>query len=116
MAAPAAACGHCDEDKIAAVYDHAAVGRALELHHRVAFFAIEGAMPDAAKSRRAVLEALASAKGVDTGSARMSVEPAALGLAYDPMRTAPGDIAATVNRRLAGSHLAVSLLKVMETK
>ena len=40
----ALACGHCVEDKIAAVYDHAMVTRSLAVKHRVAFFAIDGAL------------------------------------------------------------------------
>ena len=110
----ASACGFCDEDRIAAVYDHAAIGRALERHHLVAFFAIEGAMPDAARSRRVVLRAVMAAKGIDTDSERISIEPASLGVAYDPKRTTPRDIAVTLNRELATAGLVVSLLKVLE--
>ena len=36
------ACGHCIEDKVAAVYDHVIVAKAVREKHVVAFFGIEG--------------------------------------------------------------------------
>lgn len=114
LSCPASGCGFCIEDKVAAVYDHAAIGRALERHHHVAFFAVDGPMPAAAQSRRAVRKALASSKGVDAASVRVCVESASLALSYDPKRIAPQGITDALNRELASGSLAVSLLKVME--
>lgn len=116
LGSTASACGFCDEDRIAAVYDHAVIARALERHYRVVYFAIEGAMPDAARSRRLVSRALQAAKGIDARSGRISIEPASLGVAYDPKRTRPEEIATTLNRELALAGLVVSVLRVMETQ
>ena len=41
-ATPAIGCGHCVEDKVAAVYDHGLIMKALGEHHQVVFFGIEG--------------------------------------------------------------------------
>ena len=38
----ALACGHCIEDKIAAVYDYALVTQATARNHEVVFFALAG--------------------------------------------------------------------------
>src|SRR3982750_1452609 len=51
-AGPAAACGYCVEDKIAATYDHAVVTQAFARKHQVAFFHVDGTA-----SRRALEQA-----------------------------------------------------------
>jgi hypothetical protein len=40
--ATALACGACDEDKIAATYDHAVIDAAIARHRQVVFVAIDG--------------------------------------------------------------------------
>ena len=77
----ALACGYCVEDKMAAVYDHATVTRALAQKHHVAFFHIEGAVPPGAETKRAIEGLANSASGVDRGTARVSPESSSLSLA-----------------------------------
>ena len=105
--AGALACGHCVEDRIAAVYDHALVQRALASGHRLAYFAWDGpGLRDAAQRRRIVALVEASA-GIEKGSARVSVEPAAIAVAFDPRRTSAASVGAALQRKLAPLKLAL---------
>ena len=115
LEAPAAlACGYCVEDKIAAVYDHAAVARALGRKHHVVFFHIDGTLAPGERTRRA-LEALAeSTEGVDKGSARVSVESASLAVAFDPRRTPIVEVQKGLERKLAAKQLSLLPLRVMD--
>jgi hypothetical protein len=113
LAAPAAlGCGHCVEDRIAAVYDHAVIDKARERHQQVAFFALAGPLLAGHESRRFIARALASEPAVDLPSLRVSVDSASLSLAYDGTRISHERIGATLNRRLAARGLQVTLLKV----
>jgi hypothetical protein len=108
------ACGFCIEDKIAAVYDHAVVTRALAQRHQVAFFAVEGNISPGEGSRRA-LEAIAeSLAGVDKGSARVSVEAASLSVAFDPARVPVEDLEFKLGRKFAGKGLKAGIMRIME--
>lgn len=108
------ACGHCVEDKIAAVYDHAIVTRALGQKHRVAFFAIDGTLAPGEGTRRAIEAIVESASGVDKGSARVSVESASLSIAFDPRRVPFPAMQRTLERKLAAKKLSLLPLRVMD--
>ncbi len=110
---PALACGHCVEDKIAAVYDHAVVVQALERKHHVAFFGIDGAIAPA-DGARAVKAAAESAHGVDRGSARVSAESASLSVAFDPQRVPFAALEKQLQRKLAPRGLTLFTMRVME--
>ena len=110
----ALACGFCVEDKMAAVYDHAAFTRAIAQKHRVAFFHIDGTLTPGAATKRA-LEALANgASGVDPGTARASIESAALSVAFDPQRTTVPSLQAALDRKLATKGNSLMLIQVMD--
>ena len=110
----ALACGHCVEDKIAAVYDHANVMQALERKHPVTFFAIDGLLLPTESTRR-MLETLAeSVIGVDKGSARVSVESAALTVAFDPQRTTFAAVQKALDRKFIGKKLTLQPLRIMD--
>ncbi|MEK6243316.1 MAG: hypothetical protein AABM33_02360 [Pseudomonadota bacterium] len=113
--APAAlACGYCVEDKMAAAYDHAVVTRSLGQKHHVAFFHVEGNLVPGDAMKRA-LEALAeSAAGVDKGSVRVSVELAALSVAFDPQRAPVAKLQSALERKLATRKVSLMLLQVMD--
>lgn len=112
-AAAVLACGHCIEDRIAAVYDHAAIERAFARQHHVAFFAIEGEL-QANSAQRAVLErALKKIPGVDAMNLRLSVETASFAVSFDPARISAQKIAASLQRSLALQNLAPQFLRVM---
>jgi hypothetical protein len=111
---PGLACGYCDEDRIAAVYDHGVIAKALDRHHEVAFFTLTGPLRSGDESRRLIERALAAETAIDLASLRVSVDSASLSLAYDAVRIQPLRITDTLNRRLAVHGLRVSLLKVMQ--
>ena len=113
-ASPAFGCGYCIEDRVAAVYDHGVITDALNAHHQIAYFAIDGPLPGNGKSRRIIARALASTKGIDAPSLRVSVESASLALSYNEKWTTSAQIIDTLNRKLATRGLSVSLLKVMD--
>lgn len=115
LQAPAAmACGHCVEDKIAAVYDHASVTRAVGSSHQVAFFHIDGALTPGGATRRR-LEAIAeSVEGVDRGSVRISLESASLAVAFDPRHTSLAAVHKALEKKLAAKRLSLVLMRVMD--
>jgi len=112
-AAPAAACGFCIEDRVAAVYEQALVDGALARHRNVAFFALEGTLTTDAATRRAVLAALDS-RGGERGSARLSLENKACSIAYDPGHTNLVRLAAAAERALASRGVALIPLRVID--
>jgi len=97
--AAAWACGHCLEDRMAATYDYAVMTRAAAAHHEVAFAELRGAR--AGETVAALRRALAAAPGVDPGTARVSLEPAAVSFAFDPARSRLEAVVRGINRRLA---------------
>ncbi|MEZ0236752.1 MAG: hypothetical protein ACAH06_01695 [Methylophilaceae bacterium] len=106
------ACGHCVEDKIAAVYDHANVMQALERKHPIAFFAIDGPLADGTGR---TLETLAeSVTGVDKGSTRVSMESAAMAVAFNPERTTFAKVQKALERKFSGKKLTLQPLRIMD--
>src|SRR4051794_41561777 len=81
-AVPAAACGLCVEDRVAAVYDQAVVDRAASHGQRVAFFAVEGEAATVTHVRAVIAKALERA--AIAGTARVSLESATAAIAFDP--------------------------------
>jgi hypothetical protein len=113
---PASGCGYCDEDRVAAVYDHGVITRALERRHQVAFLAIEGTLPEARRARSVIANALKGAQGIDAQSLRFSVEAASISISYDGERTSPARIAEILNREFAARGLRVSLLQAVNPR
>jgi hypothetical protein len=111
---PAFACGHCVEDKIASVYDHAVVTRALAMKHQILFFAIDGRLAGTEAERQVLERAAASASGVDAGSARISTETASLSVAIDPGRTHFAAVERSLHAKLARRSLSLQLLRIMD--
>jgi hypothetical protein len=108
------ACGFCVEDKMAGVYDHATVSGAIARNHHVAFFHIDGELAPGPATKRA-LEGLANdLAGVDRGSVRVSLESAALSVAFDPQRTPVAALQAALERKLAAKRNTLMLLQVMD--
>lgn len=94
----AQACGYCVEDKIAAVYDHAVVSRAVAARHEVVFLHVEGT------ATRRALEQAANAAGADRGSVRVSADLLTVSFAFDPKRGL-GSIHSAMEKRLKGASL-----------
>jgi hypothetical protein len=114
VASSALACGYCIDDKVAAVYDYEVVQRAFARNHQVVFFAIEGQLQAGDAARRTLRILAESAAGVDKGSARVSVEPASLSVAFDPARTPFAGMARSLSRKLAAQGLSLAILRVMD--
>ena len=112
------ACGVCIDDKVASCYDHAVVTQAKAHGHEVAFFAVQGPLPQNAGTRARLAKALAATPGVLKESARVSVENAALSFAYDPKRANAMAIAHELEKRLsqhaAEPKLSLALLRVID--
>jgi hypothetical protein len=109
----ALACGHCVEDKIAAVYDHALVMQALAQKHQVAFFAIDGNFPVAEATKKSIEAIAKSVEGIDKNSVKASVELSALSLAFDPERQSFAAIQKSLDKKLAEKKMTLSLIKIM---
>lgn len=112
LAIDALACGVCIDDKVASCYDHALVERARAGGNEVAFFAIQGALPQNEATRATLRKAVEATPGVLRASGRVSVENAALSFAYDPRRGNALAIALQLERRLP-SGVTLALLRVM---
>jgi hypothetical protein len=110
----AIACGHCIEDKVAAVYDHAILMKAFSQKHHVAFFAINGTLAASVGTRRSIKAIAESAYGVDKGSARVSVESASLSVAFDPQRVSVAALQRALEQKLAATKLSLLPLRVMD--
>jgi hypothetical protein len=110
----ASACGFCVEDKLAAVYDHAQVTRALGARHHVAFCGIEGAVAARDGQRAAIARALEAIAGVDRGSVRVSLEHATVSFAFDPARAPLPTVLRAARRKLSDRGLTLVPLRVME--
>lgn len=114
MAANALACGHCIEDKIAAVYDYAVVKQALARNHEVAFFALAGDVMASAENHRAIERETSKVPGIDPGSVRVSLENASLSVAYDPRMHKLEGIERELARRLARHGLTPGLMRTID--
>ncbi len=112
-AGTAFACGVCVEDKMAAVYDHAVIAKALGEKHHVAFFHIEGKLAAGDATKQALLRYVESA-ATDKGSARASVESASLAVAFDPRRTTVVALQKDLERRMAAKKFSLMLMQVLE--
>jgi hypothetical protein len=105
--AAALACGHCVEDRIAAVYDHALVQRTLASKHQVAYFAWDGPTERSEAVRMKMLALGEATTGVDKGSVRVAMDPAAIAVAFDPRRTSAEAVAAALQKKLGTLKLSV---------
>lgn len=109
--APAMACGYCVEDRIAAVYDHALLQRTLANRHQIAFFAWEGPVTRGAAARLKVLALGEATPGVDKGSVRVSMEPAAVAVAFDPNSINGKNIQKALQKTLGSMKLSIIFLQ-----
>lgn len=107
-------CGHCVEDKVAAVYDHAELLRAEAAHHHVAFCVIDGNLPPGDSTQRDIVRAAEEARGVDRGSVRVSVDNPALSFSFDPARTSVERAVRMMNRKISALGLRLEPIRVME--
>jgi hypothetical protein len=82
--APVQACGVCNEDKVAATYDHAVVRRANLQGRVMVFCEARGALDS-----RWLKAAASRIDGIDAASLRTSTNPATVSFALDGRRQSP---------------------------
>ena len=112
VSATSFACGYCVEDRIAAVYDHTLLQRSLASGHPVLFFAWDGPVTRDDVSRQKIMALAAAVAGVDKNSTRVSVEPAALALAFDPQQSNAPAVEAALQKKLGSLKISVVRLQV----
>lgn len=115
IAGAALACGVCIDDKVAAVYDHAQVQRALGKGKVVVVCELTGAQ-DAGTLTRQAGRAAQGLPGVEPGSVRASHELPVLSFVLDPAAQTPAAAVAGLRQRLQPSGVTPTLLKVLETQ
>ena len=108
----ALACGACDEDKIAATYDHAVVSTASAKRQVVVFSAVEGA-GDAKALARELRMAATRVRGIERGSVRVSVEPLAVSFALDAAAQTPEAAVAAVARATGRTDVKLTTVRVI---
>jgi hypothetical protein len=112
LPALAIACGACIEDRIAATYDHAVIAEAIAKHRQVVFVAIDG--PVEMKKVAARLEAAAArVRGLQAGTLRISLAPAAFSFALDA-RGDPVEALVAFRKALADPQAQLSLVRLVK--
>lgn len=101
------ACGHCPEDLIASVFDHALAQRTLTLKHETLFFAWDGPVARNDELRRKMMVLAETIPGVDKGSARVSMEPAAIAITFAPQRYRTQAMIDAIMQKFATTNVAI---------
>ena len=109
----AIACGHCIEDKVAAVYDHAIVVKAVQEKHVVAFFGIEGPLVVNTASKQDIQKIIGSINGVDLNTARISLEAGSISLTFNPTLLSYPALLDSLDKKLATKKLPVFPLQTL---
>jgi len=110
---PVIACGHCIEDKVAAVYDHTVVAKAVHEKHIVAFFGIEGPLVVNTASKQEMQKIMSSINGVDPNTSRISLETGSISLAFNPTLLSYPALLTSLDKKLKLKKLSVFPLEVM---
>ena len=109
----AIACGHCIEDKVAAVYDHTIVVKAVHEKHVVAFFGIEGPLVVNNISKQEIQKVIGSINGVDPNTSRISLETGSISLAYNPTLLSYPALLDSLDKKFKVKKLSVFPLQVL---
>ena len=108
------ACGVCVEDKIAAVYDHAAVHQALAAKRTVVYFHIDGKLVADERTKRSISSIARATPGVDAASVRVSCELASMALAFDGRRTNLVKVQESLEKRLSAQGLSLLAMQIRD--
>lgn len=112
----ALACGHCVEDRVAAVYDYGVELQAGREGMRVAYLGVTGAKAESAAAAAAVAAALRDLPAAAAETVHTSVSPAAASFAWRGDDIALKNTIRTVNDRLAKSRLRLELLRTWDAR
>ena len=92
-------CGLCDEDKVAATYDHAVISRAAAARQTVVFVGVDSPVEPQAFAKR-VASAASQVRGVLGGSVRTATAPVTFSFVLDPAVQTPAAAVAELRRAL----------------
>ncbi|TMH19992.1 MAG: hypothetical protein E6H64_11495 [Betaproteobacteria bacterium] len=109
--APSRACGACDEDKVAATYDHAVIAAAMARHERVVFVAVDGPVSGEKLAAR-IASAATRMRGVQKGTLRTSASPPAFSFALDAAQK-PEAAVARFREAIGDLPARLTLVRVM---
>lgn len=104
-------CGVCDEDKVAATYDHAVISRAAVARQTVVFVAVDSPVEAQAFARR-VATVAPSVRGVLRRSVRTAVAPVSFSFVLDPAVQTPAGAVAEM-RRLLDTDSDLRILRIV---
>jgi hypothetical protein len=104
------ACGQCKEDKIAATYDYAVVVAAGRNGQTVVFTEIRGAMGPASRIESWVRQQVEGSPGVVHGTARVSLEPAAVSFVCERSTSVSAALSG-IRPRLSRRGLSLELIE-----
>lgn len=104
------ACGHCLEDRIASVYDHALVERIQQQGRKIMYLRWDGPVVRDAALSRAMAAAAAGVAGVKSADVRVALEPPTLAVPYDPRRIAADALEQALGLRLRAMKITVDAL------
>jgi hypothetical protein len=104
------ACGHCLEDRIAAVYDHALMEKTIASKQKMLYFAWDGPVNRDETTRLRILRLSGFVSGITPQSVRVSIEPATMALAYGPLKTNPKRIESALEVIFSKEKIFLTLL------
>lgn len=114
LAAPRSrACGHCEEDKIAATYDHAVISAARRNGQTVVFAELQGPIGPESRLEDWIRRQVEASTGVLRGTVRVSLEPPALSFAC--ARSVAATVLREVDRKLSRRGLRVRRIEIPST-
>jgi len=104
------ACGHCLEDRIASVYDHALVERSQRQGRKIMYLRWDGPVVRDAAMARTMAAAAAGVAGVKSADVRVALEPPTLAVPYDPWRMTAEALEQALGLRLRRMNITVDAL------
>ena len=104
------ACGYCLEDRIASVYDHVLVAKTKQLNQKMLYLIWDGPANRDEAMRHELISIASRLPGITKGSVRVSLEPATIGLAYQPLKISREQVEALLLQRLKPKRIVVSSL------
>ena len=106
----ALACGYCLQDRIASVYDHVLVAQTRQLNQKMLYLIWDGPANRDEAMRHELISIASRLPGITKGSVRVSLEPATIGLAYQPLKISREQVEALLLQRLMSKKIVVSSL------
>jgi hypothetical protein len=104
------ACGHCLQDRIASVYDHALLVKTKQLNQKMLYLVWDGPAARDETTKRHLLAIVSRIRGVTKDSVRVALEPPTIGLAYQPLKISREQVEALLLQRLKSKKIVVSSL------